>query len=849
YFNGSLSSTRNVIYAGGAPKEGSIPTSGIGVDRSIDGGITWKNIGGPLESFDTRTIAAVNDNIVLVLDTGGSVWRTMNSGGDSLAFKDGLEFTPGTLFAGDTVACDSLRRTLAVHGTSCSPSITALSITGRDSSNFRIVSSTSDSIAVMLQPFTSGEQQASLLVRLSDGLIDTISLGGFSNYTHSSFFVSPSSLFNNDTVQCDSVTGELAYELIGCYPRALIGITIHGRDSSDYRASQTSWGTILVTLMPGDSGSKQASLVLGFSDSTADTVSLGGYVSRFVPDSIAATPATLFSGDTAQCDSVTRYVTLARFGCSPPSVSGIGIAGNDSASFHAGTMQSDSIPVTLIPGQEGTKHASLVISRSDGKSDTVWLAGYVAARPASFSIRPTALFANDTIGCDSETQIVRIYGAGCAPAALLSYWIAGTDSASYRAGIFHSDSLPITILPGNNGANNASLVISLTDGSFDTVALAGYVSQKPNTLTVAPRSLFSSDTVYCDSLTRMLAIHASGCAPPSIASISISGRDSSSFEYSRTPDSISVMLLPRDTGTISAFLLVTSSDGATDTVFLNGFRSTETGSVSISPRVLFANDTLHCDSIKSSIVIRMKGCSPPSLMGWSITGRDSASFFAGEPSGDTLPFTLIPQTEGDQQAFAILQFSNGTLDTVSLLGVNAPARTMTIDTTPIDLGAAERCETRDTAIPYTNTSCVPVVFKAWRMAHYGDGLDVYNINYQPITIPAGATDSLHITFDGMHTGLIYDTVVLMLGTDADSVRRIPVQTYVPAVDTVNFILSMPAQLSAGEHFAANVLPDRAVTGKGLTSVSGLLHWPTNDFEFDSITAAGNLALVSNTPYS
>lgn len=88
YFNGSLSSTRQVLYAGGAPKEGTITTSGVGVTRSTDDGMTWKNIGGPLECFDTRTIAAVDNNIVLVLDTGGSVWRTMNSGGDSLTFPE-----------------------------------------------------------------------------------------------------------------------------------------------------------------------------------------------------------------------------------------------------------------------------------------------------------------------------------------------------------------------------------------------------------------------------------------------------------------------------------------------------------------------------------------------------------------------------------------------------------------------------------------------------------------------------------------------------------------------------------------------------------------------------------------
>ncbi len=63
-------------------------TAAMALQRSTDDGVTWTNIGGPTQEFDTRTIAAVNSNIVLVLDANGSVWRTMNSGGDSLTLAE-----------------------------------------------------------------------------------------------------------------------------------------------------------------------------------------------------------------------------------------------------------------------------------------------------------------------------------------------------------------------------------------------------------------------------------------------------------------------------------------------------------------------------------------------------------------------------------------------------------------------------------------------------------------------------------------------------------------------------------------------------------------------------------------
>lgn len=78
YYNGSLANTGRVLYAG------TVPDGGDGIIRSTDKGLSWQNIGGPTEYFDTRAIAAINDNIVLVLDKDGSIWRSTNSGGDTV---------------------------------------------------------------------------------------------------------------------------------------------------------------------------------------------------------------------------------------------------------------------------------------------------------------------------------------------------------------------------------------------------------------------------------------------------------------------------------------------------------------------------------------------------------------------------------------------------------------------------------------------------------------------------------------------------------------------------------------------------------------------------------------------
>jgi hypothetical protein len=46
--------------------------------------VTWENIGGPSNAIDTRTVCAVTNNIVFAIGSEGSIWRTINSGGDSV---------------------------------------------------------------------------------------------------------------------------------------------------------------------------------------------------------------------------------------------------------------------------------------------------------------------------------------------------------------------------------------------------------------------------------------------------------------------------------------------------------------------------------------------------------------------------------------------------------------------------------------------------------------------------------------------------------------------------------------------------------------------------------------------
>ena len=76
---GSISAAPNAIFV----------QTYSGISRSTDQGRSWKNIGGPPNIVDTRFVSAIDNNVIVAVDSFGSVWVTYNSGGDSLSYTSG----------------------------------------------------------------------------------------------------------------------------------------------------------------------------------------------------------------------------------------------------------------------------------------------------------------------------------------------------------------------------------------------------------------------------------------------------------------------------------------------------------------------------------------------------------------------------------------------------------------------------------------------------------------------------------------------------------------------------------------------------------------------------------------
>ncbi|HEY6172461.1 MAG TPA: T9SS type A sorting domain-containing protein, partial [Candidatus Kapabacteria bacterium] len=152
-----------------------------GVLRSTDKGQTWRSIGGPPSALDSRLLTALDDSLVYIVDTTGSIWVTDTKGRSSQPIITGdlqlraTEFPP----------CDTSAEIFIqlAQNVCTSTNITAVNIVGANASDYTITKLPSsplalpDSIGIGFTPSTSGDIDATLVMSFSDGTRYTIDLG------------------------------------------------------------------------------------------------------------------------------------------------------------------------------------------------------------------------------------------------------------------------------------------------------------------------------------------------------------------------------------------------------------------------------------------------------------------------------------------------------------------------------------------------------------------------------------------------------------------------------------------------------------------------------------------------
>jgi photosystem II stability/assembly factor-like uncharacterized protein len=241
YYSGSVWLTGKAVF---------VQTVVEGVLRSTDRGTSWKNIGGPSAPFDTRLVCAPNANLVFAVDANGSIWRTDNSGGDSLTIGspyEALMTSPPRLFTTDTLLnCDTPVVSMArLRGGICKfPKILWERLTGPDSLDYKIVQSMgdslrgNDSVSISFHPNASGARQGFYIIYLEDGTQISIPLEGFGK--------SPKSLQPlTASASTDTIGGwvQVPIEIKGLDKKQIVTLVLHYDPSLIYIGSYANDGT------------------------------------------------------------------------------------------------------------------------------------------------------------------------------------------------------------------------------------------------------------------------------------------------------------------------------------------------------------------------------------------------------------------------------------------------------------------------------------------------------------------------------------------------------------------------------------------------------------------------------
>jgi len=184
FFTGSLALGPTTVYA---------TTSIGGVFRSSGDG-NWVSISsgtsGPHFALDTRSLCVISDSIIIAIDSFGSIWRTMNSGGIPLdnPYKPPYISTT-SLFTKDTVSvCSSTSGRADIEpgtGLLCTPAaIISQTISGPDAPYFSFKYSppigplVPDSEVVIFHPDAGRDYHATLTITMADGKVFTVALNG-----------------------------------------------------------------------------------------------------------------------------------------------------------------------------------------------------------------------------------------------------------------------------------------------------------------------------------------------------------------------------------------------------------------------------------------------------------------------------------------------------------------------------------------------------------------------------------------------------------------------------------------------------------------------------------------------
>ncbi len=500
------------------------------------------------------TVRGARTGTLTVTDNSNGVTgstQTSNLSGTGLASVAGLSASALT-FGNQASGTTSTAQTLTISNTgNATLAITAVAITGTNSSDFALVSTCGSSLAaggtcsinVTFTPTGAGVRSATLSLtdnaNAVSGSTQTVSLTGTSSVPVAALSLSSLS-FGSQYAGTTSTAQALTLSNTGNAPLTIAGITITGANSGDFArvstcgSSLAAGGTcsISVTFAPTAAGARAATLSV--TDNTnavsgsMQTASLTG--TGLVPVAALSLSSLGFGSQYAGTTSTAQALTLSNTGNAPLTIAGITITGVNSGDFaRVSTCGSSlaaggtcSISVTFAPTAAGARAATLSVTDNtnavSGSMQTASLTGTGLVPLVSLSTTSLS-FGYHMVGTNFGPQTVTLTNTGNAPLTIGGISASSGFSQSNTCGtqVVNGTSCTITVTFVPTVAGEASGALSITDsaaGSPHTVSLAGMGTPAPTFLSLPSLSTLNFGSKAAGTTTTMPVLIANAVNGP-----------------------------------------------------------------------------------------------------------------------------------------------------------------------------------------------------------------------------------------------------------------------------------------------------------------------------------------------
>jgi photosystem II stability/assembly factor-like uncharacterized protein len=485
---GSMALARNAAYT---------QTVTNGILRSTDLGTTWKPVGGPSNRIDTRMLAAIDNNILVAVDSDGNIWRTLNAGGDTVLSVANL---PSSLLFQDSVSiCGSGSIVLRLFSATCAPVALAKAILVGSDFTYFTATNAADSVVIVFAPKNPRAYSTTLLLTFQDGSTKTIPLSGYGVAPSNTITAEPSSLFTLDTLPLCGVSLRRTVTIWDgrCSIRRIVSETITGTDSSYYHIGNpgstgisSTPDSVSIVFTPDTGRTFIAQLTITLEDSAHITIPLMGSGNP-LQNTFRILPKSLFAGDSislCQSSGILRSLILKDSICGLKQIIGLQIHGADSAHYRVLTIfqdligaTTDSIRLQFLPDSLRSYSATLEIIFNDSSTILVPMYGKGAPDREPVHLAPTNLYYGDTVAaCSSPTISLTIADTSCPQRKLVSEQIIGSDSLFFLITRPFLSQLPlnpdtseIAFSPNGSRNYNASILLVFDDSSKQTVPILG----------------------------------------------------------------------------------------------------------------------------------------------------------------------------------------------------------------------------------------------------------------------------------------------------------------------------------------------------------------------------------------